>query len=61
LKANLDLKKKRPVESLKEGEVGPRQGTKQQKVTREHRDKRAPYVESREELDRAEVRMPPRI
>ena len=60
LKANLDLKKKRPVESLKEGEVGPRQGTKQQKVTREHRDKRAPSVESREELDRAEVRMPPR-
>ena len=35
LKANLDLKKKRPVESLEEGEVGPRQGGKQQKMTRE--------------------------
>ena len=35
LKANFDLKKKRPVESLEEGEVGPRQGGKQQKMTRE--------------------------
>ena len=46
LKANPDLKKKRPVESLEEGEVGPRQGGKQQKMTREQRDKRAPSVES---------------
>ena len=61
LKVNPDLKKKRPVESLEEGEVGPRQGAKQQKVTREHRDKRAPFVKSREELERAEVCMPPRI
>ena len=29
LKPNLDLKKKRPVETLKEGEVVPRKGTKQ--------------------------------
>ena len=33
LKVNPDLKKKRPVESLKQGEVGLRQGAKQQKVT----------------------------
>ena len=33
LKVNPDLKKKRPVESLEEGKVGPRHGTKQQKVT----------------------------
>jgi len=46
LKANPDLKKKRPVESLEEGEVGACQGGKQQKTTREHRDKRAPSVES---------------
>ena len=58
LKANPDLKKKRLAESLEEGEVGPHQGAKQQKMTREHRDKRAPSVESREELDR--VRMPSR-
>ena len=31
LKANPDLKKKRLVESLEEGEVGPLQGGKQQK------------------------------
>lgn len=46
LKVNPDLKKKRPAEFLEEGEVGPRQGGKQQKTTREHKDKRAPSVES---------------
>ena len=44
LKVNPDLKKKRPIESLEKGEVGPRQGGKQQKKTREHQDKRAPSV-----------------
>ena len=29
-------------------------------MTREHQDKRAPSVESREEMERAEMRMPPR-
>ena len=47
LKVNPDLKKKRLIESLEEGEVGPRQG-KQQKTTQEQRGKRAPFVESRE-------------
>ena len=56
LKVNSDLKKKRPVETLEEGEVGPRQG-KQQKTTREQKNKRAPSVESREEGNRAEVRV----
>ena len=60
LKVNLDLKKKRPVESLEEGEVGLHQGSKQQKTTQKHQDKRAPSVESREETERVEVRMPPR-
>ena len=55
LKVNPDLKKKRPVESLEEGKVGPRHGTKHQKVTREPRDKKAPSVESRDELEKAEV------
>ena len=35
--------------------MGPRQGDKQQKTTWEHRDKRAPSVESREEMEQAEV------
>ncbi|XP_050249001.1 uncharacterized protein LOC126696279 [Quercus robur] len=55
LKANPNLKKKRPVESLEESEVGPRQGGKQQKMTREQRDKRAPLMESQEEIERAEI------
>ena len=59
LKVNPDLKKKRPVETLEEGEVGPRQG-KQQKTTQEQKNKRAPSVESREEENRAEVRVNPR-
>ena len=59
LKVNPDLKKKGPVETLEEGEVGPRQG-KQQKTTREQKNKRAPSVESREEENRAEVRVTPR-
>ena len=42
LKANPDLKKKRLVKTLKEGEVGPRKGT----------------MESREEQHRADVCMP---
>ena len=38
--------------------MGPHQGAKQQKVTREPQDKRAPSVESRDELERAEMRIP---
>ena len=59
LKANPDLKKKRLVESLKEGEVGLCQG-KEQKTTWEQRDKKAPSVESWEDTERAKVRINPR-
>ena len=41
LKPNLDLKNKRPIETLKEGKVGLRKGTKQQKVVPDTRDKRS--------------------
>ena len=41
LKPNPDLKKKRPLEMLEEGEVGPRKGTKQQKVVPDARDRRS--------------------
>ena len=58
LKANPNLKKKRPVETLKEGEVGPRKGMKQQKVALETKGRRSQFVESREEQHRAIVRMP---
>ena len=57
LKANLDLKKKRPVDTLEEGEVGTRKGTKQQKMVLEARSRRSQSVESREEQYRADVRI----
>ena len=59
LKVNPDLKKKRPVETPEEGELVPRPG-KQQKTTQEQKNKRAPSVESRDEENRAEVRVHPR-
>ena len=43
---NPDLKKKRKVPKVKEGEVIPQKGTKQPKNTK---DKRAPSAESKEE------------
>ena len=49
LKANPNLKKKRTVEDLEEGKVGPQKGAKQQRKTREPKDKRAQSVESRDE------------
>ena len=59
LKVNPDLKKKRPVDTPEEGEVVPHP-VKQQKITRGQRSKRASSVESREEENRAEVRVTPR-
>ena len=46
LKANPDLKKKRLVDTLEEGEVGPRKGTNQQKMAPEARSRRSQSVES---------------
>jgi len=42
---------------LEEGEVGPRKGTKQQKVVLDTRDRRSQSVDSREEQNRADVHM----
>ena len=56
LKVNPDLKKKRPVDTPEEGEVVPRP-VKQQKTTRGQKNKRASSVKSREEENRAEVRV----
>ena len=57
LKANPDLKKKRPVDMLEEGEVGPRKGTKLQKMVPKARSRRSQSVESQEEQHRADVRI----
>ena len=40
-----------PVEDLEEGEVGPQKRAKQQKKTREPKDKRAKSVESRDKVE----------
>lgn len=54
------LSKKRPNKELEEGELGPQKGTKQQKVTKNRRDKRSTSVESQEDPLGAGVRGPPR-
>ena len=53
LKANLNLRKKRLVKNLEEGEVALQKGAKQQKKTKDPNDKRAKSVESQ---DKAKVR-----
>ena len=57
LHANSNLRKKRLVEDLEEGEVAPKKGAKQQKKAKDPHDKRAKSVESR---DKAEVHRGPR-
>ena len=60
LKANPDLKKKRPADTPEEGEVVA-QPTKQQKTTRAPRSRRGNSSESRDEENLAEVRTTPRV
>ena len=50
-----NLKQKRLVQELEEGEVALQKGTKQQKVARDPRDKRSTSVDSCEEQSLAEV------
>ena len=57
LHANPNLRKKRPVEDLEEGEVATKKGAKQQKKAKDPHDKRAKFMESRDE---AEVHRGPR-
>ena len=60
LKPNPDLRRKRPVEPIEEGELGPSRGNKHARPTQEHRGRRAHSVESREEQPVAQVRRSPR-
>ena len=50
-----NLKKKRPDQELKEGKLVPQKENKQQKTTKDPRDKRGNSVDSRDEI---EVRRP---
>ena len=61
LKPNPELRRKRPVESAEEGELGPSKGTKQAKQAQEHRSRRSHSMDSREEPLVAQVRRSPRI
>ena len=46
LQANPNLRRKKTVEDLEEGEVGPQKGVKQQKKAKKPKDKRAKSVDS---------------
>ena len=46
LQANSNLRKKRPIEDLKDGEVDPQKGAKQQRRPKDTKDKRPKFVDS---------------
>ena len=50
LKPNPELRRKRYLEALEEGEVGPSKGSKQQRQLQDQRSRRSNSVDSREEL-----------
>ena len=56
LKPNPDLRRKRPVDSADEGELGPSKGNKQAKQMQDHRSRRSHSVDNREEPPVARVR-----
>ena len=49
LQANSNMRRKRTVDDLEEGEVGPQKGVKQQKKAREPKDKRVKFMDNRDE------------
>jgi len=49
LHAVRDLKKKRPLQEIEEGELLPQKGTKQQKIAKDPKDKRSSSVDNQEE------------
>ena len=60
LKPNPDLRRKRPVESAEEGELGLSKGTKQARQAQEHRSRRSHSVDNREEHQAIQARRSPR-
>ena len=60
LKPNIDLRKKRPMDTVEEGELGPSKGNKQARQTQDHRSRRSSSVDNREEAPMAQVRRPAR-
>ena len=60
LKPNPDLRKKRPMDTVEEGELGPSKGNKQARQTQDHRSRRSSSVDNREKALVAQVRRPAR-
>ena len=60
LKPNPDLRRKRPVDTAEEGELGPSKGNKQARQTQDHRSRRSHSVDNREEPPATQVRRSPR-
>ena len=60
LKPNPDLRRKRPVDSAEEGELGPSKGNKQARQTQDHGSKKSHSVDNREKPLAAQVRRSPR-
>ena len=60
LKPNPDLRKKRQMDTVEEGELGPSKGNKQARQTQDHRSRRSNSVDNREETLVAQVRRPAR-
>ena len=57
LKPNPDLRRKRTVDNVKEGELGPSKGNKQAKQTQQkHRSRRSSSIDNREDAQVAQVR-----
>ena len=60
LRPNPDLRKKRPMDTVEKGELGPSKGYKQARQTQDHRSRRSSSVDNREEALVAQVRWPAR-
>ena len=60
LKPNPDLRRKRPVDIVEEGELGSSKGSKQARQTQDYRSGRSNSVDNREEPLVAQVRRSPR-
>ena len=56
LKPNPDLRKKRQMDTVEEGELGPSKGNKQARQSQDHRSRRSNSVDNREEPPVAQVR-----
>ena len=60
LKPNPDLRRKRLVDTVEEGELGPSKGNKQARQFQDRRSRRSNSVDNREEAPVAQVRQSPR-